>query len=46
MQNKNNNAASMEGDAWVLSFFEAENRLLQGKNRGETLLQSQKYYTL
>lgn len=32
-QNKNNSAASMEGDAWVLSFFEAENRLLQGKLR-------------
>ena len=30
-QNKTNNAASMEGDAWVLSFFEAENRLLQGR---------------
>ncbi|KAH8275907.1 hypothetical protein KR026_006300 [Drosophila bipectinata] len=34
LQSKNNNnAASMEGDAWVLSFFEAENRLLQGKRK-------------
>uniref|UniRef100_A0A1A9UVM6 Mab-21 domain-containing protein n=1 Tax=Glossina austeni TaxID=7395 RepID=A0A1A9UVM6_GLOAU len=37
-QNKNNNnAASMEGDAWVLSFFEAENRLLQGGCRRRCL---------
>lgn len=42
MQNKNNNAASMEGDAWVLSFFEAENRLLQGKHLMDTPLHSQK----
>ncbi|TMW44572.1 hypothetical protein DOY81_010348, partial [Sarcophaga bullata] len=36
-QNKTNNAASMEGDAWVLSFFEAENRLLQGGCRRRLL---------
>jgi len=42
MQNKNNNAASMEGDAWVLSFFEAENRLLQGKHLMDTPLHLQK----